>query len=131
VSFAFSSHGAVTSEIDYENMEIITPEVECDEPVVKGDPLENQCLPKVITRLTYAFTKDREFNATLIFYNFFNEIVGETVIEETLRWEEDHADIVDFVYVYPEFDVNDILDCHRIKWKVRGKKQIKSKDNEK
>jgi len=73
---------------------------------------------KISVRLTYALTEDQEFKATLLFYNIFNEIVGETTIEETLRWTEDHMDSVNFIYIYPEFDFSAIRNSHHIEWEL-------------
>lgn len=124
LAFAFHSHEFVTHEINFEDLKIYPPKINCSEPVVKGDSNENECLPKVSVRLRYAFTQDQEFKATLLFYNIFNEKMGEAEIEELLRWEEDHADIVDFIYVYPDFDFNAIQNSHHIEWKIH--KQLKN-----
>ncbi len=121
-AMAFDSHGQVTSEIDYSDLEIHPPETGCDGAVVKGDPNGTKCLPKVNVRLTYAFTKDRALKATLVFYTIFNEIIGEAKINETLRWEEDHVDVVDFIYVYPEFDFDAVINSHHIEWEIRTKR---------
>jgi len=121
IAFAFDTNGHITAEIDYESMEIFPPEIECDEPVVKGDPNKHKCLPKIQTRIIYAFTEDQEFRATLLFYNIFDEILGESEIAETLRWEEDHLDVVDFIYIYPEHDFQALKNSHHIVWEVHKK----------
>jgi hypothetical protein len=117
-SFTFYTQGHVNVEFDYDKLEIYPPEIDCEEPVVKDDIYKTDCLAKIKTRLLYALTEDTEFKATLLFYTIFDEIVGEAKIEETLRWEENHIDIVDYVYIYPEFDFNALKSSHHVIWKV-------------
>jgi predicted nucleic acid-binding protein len=126
MAFAFYSHGPVAGEVDYDDMEIYPPKIECDEPVVKGDLNETECMAKVTASLTYAFTEDQEFKATLLFYNIFNEIMGEAEIKETLRWEEDHVDFVDFIYIYPEYDFHAVKNSHHIEWKIHKQNKDES-----
>lgn len=123
MAFAFHLHGYVTQEINFKDLEIYPPKTNCHEPVVKGDPNANECMPKVSARLSYAFTRDQTFKATLLFYNIFDEIMGEAEIDEFLRCEEDHIDIVDYIYMYPEFDFNAIQKSHHIKWEIHGQHQ--------
>ena len=122
-ALSFDHRGFVTPEIDYEDIKFYPPRVNCDEPVVKGDYHDTECLPKVSFTLTYAFTEDREFKASLLFYNIFNEIIGQADIEETLRWEDDHVDVVDFIYMDSEFDIPDVERSHHIEWKIHEQKK--------
>jgi hypothetical protein len=126
VSHAFYTRGPVTDEIDYDNLKIYPPKTECDEPVVKGDSDDNACLAKVSARLTYAFTEDQDLRATLLFYNIFNEIMGAAEIEETLRWEEGFVDFIDYIYIYPEFDFDDIRTTHHTEWEIHKKNKDES-----
>ena len=118
MAFAFYTHGPISAGIDYEDMEIYPPKIECDEPVVKGDPNNSECLAKVSARLTYAFTEDQELKAILLFYNIFNEIMGEAEIKEILRWKEDHVDFADFIYIYPEYNFHAVKNSHHIEWEI-------------
>jgi len=130
MGFAFNTDGPVTSEIDVVNLELYPPKLDCDEPVVKGDLNETECLAKISGRLTYAFTEDFQFNATLLFYNLFNEIVGEAKIDETLRWEEGYVDFVDFVYIYPEYDFDALRKSHTLQWEIHDTPQDKPEENQ-
>ncbi|MBW2364271.1 MAG: hypothetical protein JRF25_04155 [Deltaproteobacteria bacterium] len=91
--FAFYTHGSITAGIDYEDMKIYPSKIECDEPFVKGDPNNAECLAKVSARLTYAFTEDQELKAILLFYNIFNEIM-------------------------PEYDFHAVKNSHHIEWEI-------------
>jgi CDP-glycerol glycerophosphotransferase (TagB/SpsB family) len=129
IAFAFYPYGQVTSEIDYADLEIYPPEIECDEPAVKGNIDNNKCLPKLRVRLIYSFTKDQIVIAKVLFYNIFNEIMGEADIEETLRWEEDHIDVVDFIYIYPEFDFSAVKNSHHMEWEIHEQNKDESAPN--